>query len=123
MNISNKVPGSAKSVERWQQRLATQHSSLKSAQSRFSRIAIVDTTAVAERANTADFIESLVNVPGVDSAAARDLARMSYEGHSLKGIARLRLRMPVLLLDHRTLASLPRKDLSIGANFTAVPWH
>jgi hypothetical protein len=80
------------------------------AQSRYSRIAIVDSTEVFKRENTGALIGSLVGVPGVDSAAAHDLALRSYERHSLEGIARLRLRMPVLLLSRSHLASLPRED-------------
>jgi hypothetical protein len=48
--------------------------------------------------------------PGVDSASAHDFAARSYEAHSLKRISSLRLRMPVLLLDRRALAALPRED-------------
>src|SRR2546423_9068710 len=79
-------------------------------QSSFSRIAIVDSTEVFQRENTPALIQTLVQVPGVDSAVARDFAARSYEPHSLKGITMLRLRMPVLLLDRRALASLPRED-------------
>jgi len=69
------------------------------AQSNFSRIAVADSTEVFKRENASALIQSLVKVPEVDSAAARDFATRSYEARSLKGIAALGLRMPVLLLD------------------------
>ena len=78
--------------------------------SRYSRIAVVDSTEVFKRENTTALIESLVKVSGVDTTAARDLAARSYEPHSLKGIASLRLRMPVLLLGHSSLDPLPRPN-------------
>ena len=80
------------------------------AQSKFSRIAVVDSTEVFKRENASALIQSLVKVPEVDSAAARDFATRSYEARSLKGIAAVRLRMPVLLLDRGALAPLPRED-------------
>lgn len=80
------------------------------AQSRFSRIAVVDSTQVFKRENSVALIQSLIEVPGVDSAVARDFAARSYQAHSLKGLSSLRLRMPVLLLDRRALALLPRAD-------------
>jgi len=78
--------------------------------SRYSRIAVVESTEVFKRETTKALIESLTKVPGVDSAAARDLAARSYEPHSLKGIASVRLRMPVLLLGRSSLDPLPRPD-------------
>ena len=78
--------------------------------SRYSRIAVVESTEVFKRENSKALIESLIKVQQVDSTAARDLAARSYEPHSLKRIAGLRLRMPVLLLGHSSLDSLPRPD-------------
>ena len=78
--------------------------------SRYSPIAVVDSTQVFKRENSAALLESLIKVPQVDSTAARDLAARSYKPHSLKGIAGLRLRMPVMLLGHSALDSLPRPD-------------
>jgi hypothetical protein len=75
-----------------------------------TRLAILDSTEVFKRENTAALIQSLLKTPEVDSAMARDFAAKSYERHSLKGLARLRLRMPLLLLDRRALALLPRED-------------
>ena len=80
------------------------------AESRFYRIAITDSTEVYKRENNPAVIASLLQVPGVDSAAARDFAGRSYQAHSLKGISKLRLRMPVLLLDPNALISLPRQE-------------
>jgi hypothetical protein len=80
------------------------------AQSKYSRIALVESTEVFKRENTRALIESLVAVQGVDSTAARDLAFKSYEPQSLQAVTRLRLRMPVLLLGRSSLASLPRED-------------
>jgi hypothetical protein len=80
------------------------------AQSRFSRIAVVDSTTVFKRENHVALVQSLIGVPGVDSTVARDFAARSYEAHSLKGLSTLRLRMPVLLVDRRALAPLPRAD-------------
>jgi hypothetical protein len=54
------------------------------AESRYSRIALVESTQVFNRENTRALIQSLVSVQGVDSTAARDLASKSYEPHSLQ---------------------------------------
>ena len=78
--------------------------------SRYSRIAVVESTEVFKRENSKALIESLIKLPQVDSTAARDLATRSYEAHSLKSIAVLHLRMPVILLGHSSLDSLPRPD-------------
>src|SRR5437667_10500580 len=75
-----------------------------------TRLAILDSTEVFKRENNTALIQSLLKLPEVDSAMARDFAARSYERHSLKGLTTVRLRMPLLLLDHRALASLPRED-------------
>ena len=78
--------------------------------SKVTRLAILDSTEVFKVENTAALIQSLVKLPEVDSAMARDLASRSHERHSLQALATLQLRIPVLLLNRSMLASLPRED-------------
>jgi hypothetical protein len=75
-----------------------------------TRLAILDSTEVFKRENSTALVHSLLKLPEVDSAMALDLAARSYERRSLKGLTTVRLRMPLLLLDRRALASLPRED-------------
>jgi hypothetical protein len=80
------------------------------AKSMFSRIAVVESTEVFKRENSAALVKSLVDVRGVDSVMAGDLAERSYEAHPLSQLSIQDLRMPVLMLGRAALAPLPRED-------------
>ena len=77
--------------------------------SRITQLVLSDSTRPLKGENLiAGLIKEFSRLPGVDTAAVRDLAIRSRERHSLEGMSRLGLKVPITLVNRQTLSSLPR---------------
>ena len=79
--------------------------------SRITQLVLSDSTTSLKGENlVAGLIKEFSRLPGVDTAAVRDLAIRSRERRSLEGMPRLGLKVRITLVNRQTLSTLPREN-------------